>query len=267
MCSYISKIENTEGLNTSKTNNQYDSCDDDEKWKWKRGAIAKSSGIEEASTLHTHERFPPLLSITNEYAMEFHNLANSKSETKRRRESDDHSSSDVFRKRGATNSITISLVVFFDQMINKRQLTIAIISCICSIYALYIALSRNLSVYGYESRHQSAHTIKNVLLLYGLAQLLLSVIFFCTYAATKIDRSKWRCQIIRFIGCATYLLVAFFVLLVGLVGFYWVVKLYGHVEYEDRQSVDYVDMVLYNSSFFTFSFHICFALLKCCWWN
>lgn len=55
-------------------------------------------------------------------------------------------------------------------------------------------------------------------LILGLVQLLLSVIFFCTYVATKIDGSKWRCQIIRFIGCAIYFLVAFFVLLIGLIG-------------------------------------------------
>ncbi|EFO25529.1 hypothetical protein LOAG_02953, partial [Loa loa] len=49
--------------------------------------------------------------------------------------------------------------------------------------------------------------------------------------------------------------------------FYWVIKLHGHVEYEDRQSADYVDMALYKSSLFIFSFHICFVLMKCCCWN
>lgn len=51
--------------------------------------------------------------------------------------------------------------------VNKRQLAIAIISCICGTYAICIAFSRNSSIYGYESRHQSAYTIKNILLLYG----------------------------------------------------------------------------------------------------
>uniref|UniRef100_A0A0R3RGR5 DUF1084 domain-containing protein n=1 Tax=Elaeophora elaphi TaxID=1147741 RepID=A0A0R3RGR5_9BILA len=138
----------------------------------------------------------------------------------------------------------------------------------CGMYAVYVALSHNSSVYGYESRHQSAHAMKKVLLIYGLVQLLLSTIFFCIYVTTtKIGEGKWCCQIARFIGCIIYVLVAFSVLFIGLIGLYWVVKLYGHVEYEDRQSADYVDNVLYKSSIFIFSFHICFVLLKCCWWN
>ncbi|MCP9258135.1 hypothetical protein DINM_002653 [Dirofilaria immitis] len=91
--------------------------------------------------------------------------------------------------------------------------------------------------------------------------------FLFTYSTTKIGHDKWCCYIIRFVGCIVYLLIALIVLLVGIIGFYWVVKLYGHVEYEDRQSADYVDTVLYRSSLFAFTFHICFMLLKCCWWN
>lgn len=49
-------------------------------------------------------------------------------------------------------------------------------------------------------------------------QLLLSVIFFFTYATTKMDEGKWYCQIIRFVGCIIYILFAAFVLLVGLIG-------------------------------------------------
>ncbi|VIO92173.1 Uncharacterized protein BM_BM13086 [Brugia malayi] len=262
MYSHVSKNDNTEQLNASKINPCYNNwrmlnnCGEDEKRKTKL-------------TPQRYEEFPLSHSAINEYDLEFHSLSNSKLESTNRHtvNSNNQPSSETFRKRGTRNSIAIYLVVFFNQMINKKQLAIAIISYACGVYALYVAFSRNSSVYGYESRHQSAYTIKTVLLLYGLVQVLLNLIFFFTYATTtKIGERKWCCQIIRFIGCIIYLLVSLFVLLIGLVGFYWVVNLYGRVEYEDRQSADYVDTVLYKSSLFTFCFHLCFVLLKCCWW-
>ncbi|CAG9536564.1 unnamed protein product [Cercopithifilaria johnstoni] len=271
MCSHPSKIENIEQLCESNVNHP---CYNIRKMTNRSGRSEKRkttnitipSGIEETSKLHTHMESPPSLPVIDDYNIK---SSNSKLESKKEQTANDSNveSSDVFRKRGTQNNIAVSLVVFSDQMINKRRLTIAIISCICGIYAIYIALSRNSSVYGYESRHQSAYTIKNILLLYGMVQLLLSTIFFCIYTITKINENKWCCQIFRFIGCIIYLLIALFVLLIGIIGFYWVLKLYGHVEYEDRQSVDYVDIMLYNSSMFIFSFNLCFALLKCCWWN
>ncbi|OZC09563.1 hypothetical protein X798_03521 [Onchocerca flexuosa] len=102
----------------------------------------------------------------------------------------------------------------------------------------------------------------------GFVQLLLSTIFFSIYAAAaKIGEGKWCCNVLHFVGCVVYLLVTFILLLIGIIGFYWVVKLYGYVEYEDRQSANYVDMELYKSSLFIFSFQICIALLKCYCWN
>ncbi|KAL4002615.1 putative integral membrane protein [Acanthocheilonema viteae] len=273
MYSHISKIENTEQLNASNVSHP---CYNNRKMIYLNGGgekrkttnITMPTGIEETLTLHTPEEPPPPRLVVGEYDMEFQNLSNFKLESNKRYIADGNGqSSEPFRKRGTRNSIAISLVIFFHQMVNKRQLMIAVISCICGMYAIYIALSRDSPAYGYESRHQNAYAIKNVLLLYGLVQLFLSIIFFCIYATTKANKNRWCYQIIRFIGCIIYLLVALFVLFIGFVGFYWVIKLYGHVEYEDRQSIDYIDMMLYNSSLFTFSFHICFVLLKCCWWN
>ncbi|KAM3723179.1 Neuropeptide Y receptor type [Dirofilaria immitis] len=272
MYSHISKAKNAEQLNAAEVNHLcYDNrklmgCTDGNK-NLGRAIITIPPEIEEIITLHRDDESPLSLSVTDgEYDLECHPSTNLKLNRKHNGDSNNQSP-EIFRKIEMENRIAIYLVVFFDRMLNKKQLVIAAISCICGIYATYVAFSRNLSIYGYESRHQSAYTIKTVLFIYGLVQLLLSVIFFFTYSTTKIGHDKWCCYIIRFVGCIVYLLIALIVLLVGIIGFYWVVKLYGHVEYEDRQSADYVDTVLYRSSLFAFTFHICFMLLKCCWWN
>lgn len=69
--------------------------------------------------------------------------------------------------------------------VNRKQLLITFISFLFGIYAIYIGLIRDTSVYGYESRHQSAHSVRNVLLAYGTSHFWTSLFSYENLKTTK----------------------------------------------------------------------------------
>ncbi|VDM97520.1 unnamed protein product [Thelazia callipaeda] len=199
-------------------------------------------------------------------------------------------------KKAETEAILANISV------DKKQFFLTIIGCICAVFGMYSGYIRGdtASVYGYESRHKNAFTLMSTLILYGLVQIVLSLIFFFTYAATtSVGECRWGWRIVGILaGCITYFMATFVVAAIGFTGkhlqfkhkqlnfgreykiiqhfsisiststsgFYQTIKLYTTVDYEDQQSVYYVDKMLYRSALFIFTFHLCFVFLKCLWW-
>ncbi|TKR66703.1 hypothetical protein L596_022953 [Steinernema carpocapsae] len=152
------------------------------------------------------------------------------------------------------------------EQLNPQQGYASLFGAFCGLFA---TIAGGIFLHNIKENQVEIRELLAILVAYGIIEIILAFTFVLSLCQTKMALTKGFNKGFQIIcGLSTvflYLMIVVLAAIVGVVGFYKSVYLYGRVDYVNEDSMYFISKFGYRSTVAVFTVHIFAIVLKCCY--